>query len=188
MRDGQRDALVQGGRKQCGLAVAAVADDGRDIDAETAERLFFVPAVLVDEPALEADAALETSAKIQLDGAIAEVERLTSSWFDETSQKLNRYAADMEMALDNEIGELEARVNDLRDQSRNPVLALDQKLALQREASKLDRQKDAMVAERFTRKRKIQDDVDKMLDDVGESLKLEPQIEPLFTLRWELTR
>jgi hypothetical protein len=44
------------------------------------------------------------------------------------------------------------------------------------------------VAERFTRKRKIQDDVDKMLDDVAESLKLEPQVEPLFTLRWELMK
>jgi hypothetical protein len=94
----------------------------------------------------------------------------------------------MEKALDNEIAELEERVREMREQSRNPALALDQKLALQREASRLDRQKDALVAERFTRKRKIQDDVDKMLDDVAESLKLEPQVEPLFTLRWELTR
>lgn len=45
-----------------------------------------------------------------------------------------------------------------------------------------------MLADRFARKRKIQDEVDKMLDRVAESLKLEPQIEPLFTLRWELTR
>ncbi len=34
----------------------------------------------------------------------------------------------------------------------------------------------------------IMQEVDKMLDRVAESLKLEPQIEPLFTLRWELTR
>lgn len=170
------------------IVVAAIADDGRTIASETAERLFYVPASACEDAAVVPDAALEAAAKSRLDTAVAEAQQQTAHWFDETSQKLNRYAADMEKALDNEIAELDERVKDLREQSRNPALALDQKLALQREASRLDRQKDTMVAERFTRKRKIQDDVDKMLDDVADSLKIEPQIEPLFTLRWELTR
>ncbi len=170
------------------LVLAATTDDGRSIEPETAERLFFVPATAHEDATIVPDGPLEAAAKSRLDAAVAEAQRLTSRWFDETSQKLNRYAADMEKALDNEIAELEDRVKELREQSRNPALALDQKLALQREASKLDRQKDTLVAERFTRKRKIQNDVDKMLDDVAESLKLEPHVVPLFTLRWELTR
>ncbi len=143
------------------LVLAAITDDCRAIEAETAQRLFFVPASAREATAVP-DTALETVAKARLDAAVAEALQQTAHWFDETSQKLNRYAADMEKVLDNEIAELEDRVKELREQSRNPALALDAKLGLQREASRLDRQKDTLVAERFTRKRKIQDDVDKL--------------------------
>lgn len=168
------------------MVIAAVTDDGETVAPETAERMFFVPAAVSENVTSEMDGSLDEVSKAALDRAIEKAQQLTSHWFDETSQKLNRYAADMEKALDNEIADLESRVRELREESRNTSLALDQKLALQREASRIDRQKDTLVAERFTRKRKIQDDVDKMLDDVADSLKLEPEIEPLFTLRWEL--
>ena len=170
------------------LVLATVTDDGRQIEADTAERMFFVPATVHERAGIVTDAALEGSAKAALQTAIAELQKQTGHWFDEASQKLNRYAADMETALDNEIAGLDNQVQDLREQSRNSMLALDQKLALQREASKLDRHKDTLLADRFARKRKIQDDVDKMLDDVACRLKLEPQVEQLFTLRWELTK
>ena len=170
------------------LVLAAITDDGRTIESETAARLFFVPGTMRDEAPLAPGSDVEALAKSQLAATIAEVQRFAGQCFDEKSQQFNRYAADMEKGLDNEIADLELRVKELREQSREPARTLDQKLALQREASKLDRQKDEMVADRFARKRKIQDDVDRMLDGVAESLKLDPKVEPLFTLRWELTR
>ena len=143
--------------------------------------------IMVEPPAPPSE-SITAAAKRQLDATIAEVQRFAGQCFDEKSQQYNRYAADMEKGLDNEIADLEVRVRELREQSRDQSLALDQKLALQREASRLDRHRDEMLADRFARKRKIQDEVDKMLDRVAESLKLEPQVEPVFTLRWELTR
>lgn len=170
------------------LVLSVVTDDGTAIDTETAARLFFLPATSNGEPPAPPSESIAAAAKRQLDATVAEVQRFAGQCFDEKSQQYNRYAADMEKGLDNEIADLEVRVKELREQSRDQSLALDQKLALQREASRLDRQRDEMLADRFARKRKIQDEVDKMLDRVAESLKLEPQVEPVFTLRWELTR
>lgn len=179
--------LVAAGKEMQHIVVAAVTDDGRALAPGTANRLFFVPAEAGDADGLCPNGALEAAHKTRLDEVETEARALTGQWFDETGQKLNRYAADMEKALDAEIAELGERVSELRTRSRDPALALEQKVALQREASKLDRQKDELVAHRFARKKKIQDDVDKMLDDVAESLRLEPLVEPLFTIRWELT-
>jgi SMC interacting uncharacterized protein involved in chromosome segregation len=136
------------------------------------------------QAATELDAAL----KARLDAVVQEAKQKTNQWYDETSLKLNRYQDDMEKGLDKEIADLEERVRDLREQSRNPSLSLHEKVAFQREASKLDRQKDTLFAERFARKREIQDRVDSMLDDVAASLRLEPQVEPLLAISWELTR
>lgn len=170
------------------MVLAAVTDDGQPVDIETAQRFFVVPAIVQGETADMPVGTLEQASQAQLEAAIQKVRDLASVWFDDKTQQYNRYAADMEKALDNEVAGLEDRVKELREQSRSAALALDRKLELQREASKLDRQKDTLLAERFARKRKIQDEVDKMIEAVGESLKLEPQVEPLFTLRWELTR
>jgi hypothetical protein len=169
------------------LVLAAITSDGRTVEPATLERLFLVPAAMED---VETGAGVSVDAALlaRLDAVLQEVQQQASEWFDETSQKLNRYASDMEKGLDKEIADLEERVRELREQSRNPSLSLDEKLKFQREASKLDKQKDTLVAERFARKRKIQDDVDDMLDKVAESLRLKPQVEPLFTISWELTR
>jgi ERCC4-related helicase len=170
------------------LVLAVVADDGRTIEPGTAERLFFLPGDLSGGLLADPGDEVGMAAEQQLKEAVQEVERFAGAQFDAKSQQLNRYAADMERGLDNEITDLESRVKELREQSRDPALALDEKLKLQREASRLDRQRDELMADRFARKRKIQDEVDKMLDRVAESLKVEPLVEPLFAIRWELAR
>jgi predicted RNase H-like nuclease (RuvC/YqgF family) len=170
------------------LIVTAITDDGRTLEPDTAARLFFLPAEPSAEAALSPGDDLKAAAERQRAATLAEIERQAGAWFDEKSQQYTRYAADMEKGLDNEIADLEARVKELREQSRGAGLSLEEKLKLQREASKLDRQRDELLANRFARKRKIQEDVDRMLDAVAESLKIDPQIEPVFTLRWELTR
>lgn len=170
------------------LIVSGVTDDGRSLEAETAARLFFLPAEVSADGEVAPGETVKAAADRQRAATLAEIERLAGEWFDEKSQQYTRYAADMEKGLDNEIADLEVRVKELREQSRAAGLSLDEKLKLQREAAKLDRQRDEMMADRFARKRRIQDEVDRMLESVGESLKIEPQVEPLFTLRWALTR
>jgi hypothetical protein len=39
---------------------------------------------------------------------------------------------------------------------------------------------------RFERKRALRQEIEDILDQVQESLAIEPTIEPVFTMRWEL--
>ena len=169
------------------LIVAAVTDDGQDIDPSTAARLFFLPACVLQE-GMPPDDVAKAASERQRGAALQDIGRMAGQWFDEKSQQYNRYAADMEKGLDNEIATLEERVTELRERSRAAGLSLDEKLKMQREASRIDRQRDELMADRFARKRKIQDEVEKLIESVGESLKVEPKFEPLFAIKWELTR
>jgi ERCC4-related helicase len=170
------------------IVLAAFTDDGQQLAAETVERLFQVPGASRSTAAGVPTAALESAHQKRLAEVVAEVSLQTGQWFDEKTSQYHRYAADMEKGLDNEIADIEAEVKELREQSRTPGLALEQKLVLQGQVSKLNRRCDDLMAERFARKRKINDDVDKMLIDVAASLKLAPEVQPLFTVRWSLTR
>jgi len=61
-----------------------------------------------------------------------------------------------------------------------------EKLAEKRRIGTLETKRDKMKAEFFDRRAEIRAEVDAMLDRIQESLKMEPTMTPLFTLRWEV--
>jgi hypothetical protein len=64
---------------------------------------------------------------------------------------------------------------------------MNEKLAEKRRIGMQETKRDKMKAEFFERRAAIRADVEAMLDRIQESLKLEPMITPLFTVRWEVT-
>jgi hypothetical protein len=61
-----------------------------------------------------------------------------------------------------------------------------EKLAEKRRIGTLEAKRDKMKAEFFDRRAEIRSEVDTMLDRIQESLKMEPTLTPLFTIRWEV--
>ena len=66
-------------------------------------------------------------------------------------------------------------------------LDLAEKVNIKRQISGLDARRDELIAERYARKKRIRDDINKMLDEIADSLKLAPEESPLFTIRWEVS-
>jgi SNF2 family DNA or RNA helicase len=111
---------------------------------------------------------------------------VTTSWYESEERKLTQYADDLEKSLDVEIADIEAEMEELTKRSREPGLALAEKVALRREAQKKEERREELIRQRFDRKKQIRETVNAMLDKVLDSLKLEPEVAPLFTVRWEL--
>lgn len=183
-----RLALKSGGRTVEHLLVAAATDDGRALDDRHLDRLFILPAASwrTDAPAPpEADLeAREKQAKaLRMDEAGRENDR----WLAEETDKLDRYADDLEVAADEEIKRLAKDVKDRRKTLRgNAGLTAQQKIEEQRAIKKLEAQIDDLKIETYQRRKKIRSEVEELLDDIQASLALEPTVEPLFTARWEL--
>lgn len=168
------------------LVLSVVADDGAAIHSDTFERLLRVPAK--NEPVREAapgeklNAAEAERRKALLD----EAEQQNAEWLDLESEKLDDYAADLERAFETEIKTVESEIREAKKAMRGSGLPMAEKLTEKRRISGLEGRRDKMKAEFFDRRAAIREEVEAMLDQIQESLKLEPALTDLFTVRWEV--
>jgi len=169
------------------LVVSVIADDGGTVHPETVERLFRVPAqnepVTADPPAADLQRREVERKKDLLD----EAEKQNSEWLDVESENLDHYAEDLERSFETEIKTVEAEIRDAKKAIRGSNLPMAEKVAEKRRISGLEGKRDKLKAEFFDRRATIRTEVEAMLDRIQESLKLEPTLTDLFTIRWEVT-
>jgi len=168
------------------LVLSVVADDGATIHADTLDRLFRVPArnePLADAAPTEQLKAAETARRMAL---LDEAEQQNVEWLDLESEKLDDYAADLERAFETEIKTIEVEIREAKKAMRGSSLPMAEKLTEKRRISGLESKRDKLKAEFFDRRATIRAEVETMLDQIQESLKLEPVLTDLFTMRWEV--
>ncbi len=168
------------------LVFSVAADDGGAIHAETFERLFRVPAH--NEP-VSAEAPVEkllSREAEQRKALLDEAEQQNAEWLDIESEKLDGYAEDLERAFETEIKAVEAEIREAKKAFRGSTLPMAEKVAEKRRISGLEAKRDKLKGEFFDRRANIRADVETMLDKIQDSLKLEPTLTDLFTIRWEV--
>ena len=168
------------------LVLSVAADDGTTIHNETFERLFRVPAKneSIDSAAPE-DKLKEAEAE-RRKALLDEAEQQNGEWLDLESEKLDGYAADLERAFETEIKTVESEIREAKKAMRGSSLPMAEKVAEKRRISALEGKRDKLKAEFFDRRAAIRAEVEGMLDQIQESLKLEPTLSDLFTIRWEV--
>ena len=168
------------------LVIAAFADTGEDVHPDTVERLMAVPAATqatAEALPAEALAKLEAERKATL---LERVEQENGVWLDEENEKLDAYADDLERAFEIEVKTLEAEIREAKKALRGASLTMAEKVTEKRRISGLEAKRDKMKIEFFDRRAQIRAEVDDMLDQIQESLKIEPSLTPIFTIRWEV--
>lgn len=168
------------------LIIAVVADDGADIHTETFERLFLVPAKNEPVAGAEPEEELRVAERERRKALLDEAEKQNAEWLDVESEKLDDYAADLDRGFEAEIRALEAQIREAKKCLRGSSLPMAEKLAEKRRINALEGKRDKLKAEFFDRRAAIRADVESMLDRIQESLKLEPTLTSLFTIRWEV--
>ncbi len=168
------------------LVISVVADDGATVHAETFERLFHVPARNEPASGTPPEEYLKEVEAERRKAILDEAEQQNAEWLDLESEKLDDYAADLERAFETEIKTIEAEIREAKKALRGANQPMAEKLAEKRRISGLEGKRDKMKAEFFDRRATIRAEVEAMLDQVQESLKLEPVLADLFTIRWEV--
>lgn len=168
------------------IVVSAVTDDGNAIHPETFERLFRVPAKNEPPTGAPPEADLQSREAARRKELLDEAEQQNAEWLDVESENLDHYAEDLERAFEMEIKSADAEIKEAKKTLRGATMSMAEKVAEKRRISGLEAKRDKMKAEFFDRRAKIRADVDAMLDQIQESLKLEPSLTELFTIRWEV--
>lgn len=169
------------------LLIACVTDEGRTVPNDVADQLFIVPA---DDAGCAADQPPESKLNAieeqQFGDFSTRVLSENEAWIDAESDRLDRYAADIEIEIDAQIKDLEEEAKELRKQSRAAGLSMEDKLALKRKIKRLEDDIDELKLTKFQKRKEARQKVEDMLDDFAAALNLKPEIKPLFTLRWSV--
>jgi excisionase family DNA binding protein len=168
------------------IVVSAVTDEGDAIHSETFERLFRVPAENEPPTGTPPEADLQRREADRRKELLDDAEQENAQWLDVESENLDHYAEDLERAFETEIKVADAEIKEAKKTLRGAAMSMAEKVAEKRRISGLEARRDKMKAEFFDRRAKIRADVEAMLDQIQESLRLEPSQTALFTIRWEV--
>lgn len=168
------------------LVTSVVADDGTTVHTETFERLLHVPAKNEPVDGATPEEQLKAAEAERRKALLDEAEQQNAEWLDLESEKLDDYAADLERAFETEIKTVETEIREAKKAMRGSSLPMAEKVAEKRRISGLEGKRDKMKAEFFDRRAAIREEVETMLDQIQESLKLEPALTDLFTIRWKV--
>lgn len=169
------------------LVCAAATDDGEVINAETAARMLAVPGSVTGAATVEApEAALSEVLEDGQTEIVGRAQERLGDFLNEEEERLDNWRDDARVSYDQQIKGLTKEANDKKKAAR-AVQNLQEKVELQREASALKRQADDLQHQLYTRLKEIDDERERMLDEIAEKLNLTPEMTTLFTIRWSLT-
>ena len=169
------------------ILAAALADDGRALDGRQIDRLFLLPATSAENstPLPSEVAALGDRLREE---RLAEAAKQNDDWLAEETDKLDRYADDLEVAAEEEIKRMTREVKERRKALRaNSMMTAKQKIDEQRAIKRVEGLIDDKKLETYQRRKVIRAEVDSILDQLQADLDLVPTVEHIFDIRWSLT-
>lgn len=168
------------------LLLAAIDQNGNPIHFETVERLLQLP--LNGTPGTITpfdDQQLEGQVTEQLAAFKAQIEQDNELYYSEAVDKLERWAEDKRVALDIRIKQLDQEIKEARKAARN-LSSLQEKMTAKKQLKLLERERDNVMLSYHQEKKKIEQEEDRLLEEIEERLATETRMEVLFSTHWQL--
>jgi len=173
--------LINGTDSEDHLVFVGKADSGETLNQEQMQRLFnldtHVERVNVVPNSFDAEYQSRKTA------LLGEVEGRYSSFFEQEMEKLDNWADDKRKGLKGNLKEYDTQINELKKLIRGSK-NLPEKLAYQRRAQKLEKQRDEAWREYDQQAKEIETKKDKLLDIIEAKLTMDVQDECLFSIKW----
>lgn len=174
------------GNQEQHLVVAASTSDGHALSEDDPEKLLRLPARSQSAGLFStADAALAEDVEARKIALLREINQRNLGYFDQEVQKLDGWADDLKLGLEQEIKAIDAEIKEVRRTAATSP-ALEEKLAHQKRQRELEAKRSKLRRELFAR----QDEVESQRNDLIAQLevRLQQQVveHTLFTIEWEL--
>ena len=174
------------GHQEQHLVVAASTSDGHALAEDDPEKLLRLPAR--SQPAglfSTVDATLVADVEARKIALLREINHRNLGYFDQEVQKLDAWADDLKLGLEQEIKTIDAEIKDVRRTAATSP-TLEEKLAHQKRQRELETRRTKLRRELFDR----QDAVEAQRNDLITQLEVQLQQQvvehTLFTVEWEL--
>lgn len=116
---------------------------------------------------------------------IASAEKDNEKYYDEETDKLERWAEDKRIALDIRIKQLDQEIKVARKASRQ-LPTLQEKIQAKKRVTQQERERDQLMLAYHEEKKKIEVEEDRLLTDIEAALQIKRHRERLFAIRWSV--
>jgi len=175
------------GKEEQYLLVSACTQSGEAFEAEDPDKLLQLPASVVEaDSALGAPpSALELDAERRRQQVLRDINQRNLSYFEQEVVKLDAWADDLKLGLEQEIKEIDREIKEAR---RTAAIAatLDDKLHWQKRQRDLEAKRSKSRRELFVRQDEIEAQRNSLIDGLEQQLKQQVEERVLYTIRWEL--
>lgn len=168
------------------LIVAAITADGVPLEEDDPEKLLRFPATMepvtlakIDCPVLEQDVESRKTTMLR------EINQRNLGYFEQEVQKLDAWADDLKLGLEQEIKDIDAQIKDVR-RTAATAATLDEKLSWQKQQRELEAKRTKLRRELFNRQDAIESERNDLINQLEDKLQQEVKEETLFTVEWEL--
>lgn len=168
------------------MVVAAVTADGLPLAEDDPAKILRLPASLagpaeVDElpPAL-ADDLLSRRMSI-----LREINQRNLGYFEQEVQKLDAWADDLKVGIEQEIKEIDRQIKEVRRTAASAP-TLEEKLSWQKRQRELESTRTKLRRELFNKQDEIEAQRNEIISQLEGQLKQQVNEQPLFCIQWEL--
>lgn len=174
------------GRKEERLIVSAVDTQGKPLPDDDGEKLLRLPASLESTLAEKYPCpALSTVGNSRRDAALAEINQRNLNYFEAEVQKLDAWADDLKLGLEQELKELDRQIKDVRREASS-ALTLEEKINCQKRQRELEQTRNRKRREMFDRQDQIDEERGRLIEELETGLRQKIEVDVLFCVAWAL--
>ncbi|HBO4845051.1 SNF2-related protein [Pseudomonas aeruginosa] len=178
------DAL---GNQEQHLLVTAITSDGITLLEDDPRKLLRLPAVAQPPSLLSsaAGSALASDVEARKTELLREINRRNLGYFEQEVQKLDAWADDLKLGLEQEIKEIDRQIKEVRSTAATAP-TLEEKLSWQKKQRELEGKRSKLRRDLFSRQDEVEAQRNGLIGQL--ELQLQQQVEEhmLFTIEWEL--
>ena len=168
------------------LLLTGITDSGQPLEERTCDRLLLVKGEQLQRSAsMRHQARLDEQLQALRTRCLQQTEARSQDYFEEETEKLERWAEDRRIGLDIRIRQLDAEIKDARKAVRQ-LETLQEKMAAKKALKKLERERDDLMLRYHEEKKRIEAEEDQLLEEIEQNLEISVRHERLFSLRWRL--
>lgn len=168
------------------LVVSAVTADGQALPEDDPEKLLRLPAHLEQNESAAAGAVLlANDLEQRKNQLLREINQRNMGYFEQEVAKLDAWADDLKLGLEQEIKTIDSEIKELRRIAATAA-TLEEKLGYQKRQRELEGKRSKLRRELFARQDEIEEERNALIDQLEAQLKQHVVEQTLFTVEWEL--
>jgi ERCC4-related helicase len=175
------------GNQEQHLIVAASTSDGGALAAEDPAKLLRLPAITKPASLFSSagDATLLADLEDRKTELLREINQRNLGYFEQEVQKLDGWADDLKIGLEQEIKEIDREIKEVRRTAATSP-TLEEKLSWQKKQRELEGKRGKLRRELFARQDEVEAQRNEIISQLETQLQQQVKERTLFTIEWEL--